>query len=109
MTYEMVVIGAGIGGLTTAALLAARGVNVCLLERQSNVGGCAANSEHLGYSFEPTFGAYSGWESGGTWERLFAELATPAPRATRLSPNYVLRLPDGRDVSVTSDRVTLEE
>ena len=52
MTYEVVVVGGGIGGLTAAALLAARGVSVCLLERASRVGGCAANFEHLDHVFE---------------------------------------------------------
>lgn len=35
----VVIIGAGIGGLTTAALLAARGVGVVVLERAAKVGG----------------------------------------------------------------------
>ena len=48
MSYEVVVVGGGVGGLTAAALLAARGVNVCLLERQSDLGGCAATVEHGG-------------------------------------------------------------
>lgn len=34
-----IVVGAGVGGLTTAALLAARGVDVVLLERAARVGG----------------------------------------------------------------------
>ena len=109
MQYEVIVIGAGIGGLTTAALLAARGVNVCLFERQSNVGGCVAKFEHFGYAFEPTFGLYSGWEGGGVWERIFAELPVSAPLVTKLSPNYVARLPDGRDVNVSSDSEALGE
>lgn len=109
MQCEVIVIGAGIGGLTTAALLAARGVDVCLFERQSQVGGCVANFEHLGYAFEPTFGLYSGWEGGGTWERIFAELPVSAPTVNGLSPNYVVRLPDGRDISVSSDSEALRE
>ena len=108
MECEVIVVGAGIGGLTTAALLAARGVDVCVFERQSQVGGCVANFEHLGYTFEPTCGLYSGWEAGGAWERIFSQLPVSAPGVTKLAPNYVVRLPDGRDVQVSSDHAVLE-
>lgn len=108
MECEVIVVGAGIGGLTTAALLAARGVDVCVFERQSQVGGCVANFEHLGYVFEPTSGLYSGWETGGTWERMFSDLPVAATDVTKLSPNYVVRLENGRDVQVSSNQDALE-
>lgn len=41
MSARVVVIGAGIGGLTSAALLAARGVDVIVLEKEDWVGGKA--------------------------------------------------------------------
>lgn len=108
MECEVIVVGAGIGGLTTAALLAARGADVCVFERQPEVGGCVANFEHLGYTFEPTSGLYSGWEAEGVWERVFSHLPVSAPAVTKLSPNYVVRLPDGRDVRISSDHSALE-
>src|SRR5438067_13212474 len=102
MSYEVLVVGGGIGGLTAAALLAARGVNVCLLERQSYLGGCAANIEHAGHRFEPTYGLYSGWEAGGIYERLFSALRATPPLVHPQSTAYVVRLPDGTEVPRTS-------
>src|SRR6266446_6186315 len=109
MNCEVAVVGGGIGGLTIAALLAARGVNVCLFERQSRPGGCVANFEHLGYAFEPTAGLYAGWEPGGLYERIFAELAVGPPEVDRLSPVYVVRLPDHSEVAVTDNVEHFEE
>lgn len=103
MTYEVVVVGAGIGGLTTAALLAARGVNVCLLERQSEVGGCVAAFEKFGYSFENGHGLYALWGNGEIHERIFSELPVDAPEVRRTDPIYTVRFPDRSDVVVTSD------
>jgi C-3',4' desaturase CrtD len=100
MTYEVVVVGGGIGGLTAAALLAARGVSVCLLERDSRPGGCAANFEHLGHDFEPGAGLYACWQPGDLHARVFAELPVGAPESREVEPAYTARLHDGREVRV---------
>ena len=103
MTYEVVVVGGGIGGLPCAALLSARGVSVCLVERASRAGGCAANFEHFGHNFESGAGLYACWEPGGLHERVFAELPVAAPEAREVSPAYTMRLPEGADVRVGGD------
>lgn len=100
MTYEVVVVGGGIGGLTAAALLSARGISVCLIERNARAGGCAASFEHLGHAFETGAGLYACWEPGGLHERVFAELPVAPPEARQLSPAYTVRLPGGADVRV---------
>jgi C-3',4' desaturase CrtD len=106
--HEVIVVGGGIGGLTAAALLAARGVDVCLLERESRVGGCAANFEKFGYSFEGGTGLYAGWQSDEIHDRVFAELPVSAPKVSKLDPSYVVRLPEGNQIAVSSDTEQFE-
>lgn len=98
--HEVVVVGGGVGGLTTAALLAARGVGVCLVERASRVGGCCASFEAFGHTFEQGAGLYAGWGPGGIHERVFAELPVEPPRVRALSPAYTVRMHEGDDVRV---------
>ena len=89
--YDVVVVGGGIGGLTTAALLSARGVKTCLLERQSQVGGCIGKVEFAGYEFEPGMGLYTSWGTGEIYDQIFAELSSTPPQAMLIDSDYVIR------------------
>ncbi len=53
--YDAVIIGAGIGGLTSASLLAKQGLKVVVLEALDRVGGCCSNYDFGG--FKPEVGA----------------------------------------------------
>ena len=60
MTKQVIVIGAGPGGLASAILLAAAGVRVKIVERLPFVGGRTSSIEAQGYKFDlgPTFFLY---------------------------------------------------
>lgn len=107
--YDVVVVGAGIGGLTVAALLSARGMSVCVLERQSQVGGCIGRVEFSGYEFEPGMGIYTSFGKGEIYERVFAELPVEEPQTSLVSRPYVVRLADGTDVRLIGGEEFSEE
>jgi len=50
--YDVVVIGAGMAGLTAAALLVKEGKSVLILERNYLPGGCSSSYFRKGYIFE---------------------------------------------------------
>ena len=85
MSYDVVVVGGGIGGLTVAALLSARGVNTCLLERNSQVGGCVARVEFAGHDFEPGMGLYTSFGPGEIYDRVFSELPVELPETSLIA------------------------
>lgn len=50
--YDLICIGAGIGGLTASALLAKEGLKVLILEQSDLVGGCCSTYEDEGYKLD---------------------------------------------------------
>src|ERR1700754_3810135 len=107
--YDVVVVGGGIGGLTVAALLAARGVSACVLERQSQVGGCIARVEFSGHQFEPGMGVYTAFGAGEIYERIFAQLPVDVSKNSLVTQPYVVRLADGTDVRLFRDESFFDE
>lgn len=95
---RIIVIGAGIGGLTAAALLARAGRDVTVLEAHVYPGGCAGTFYHQGYRFDAGATLAAGFDPAGGMTRLGQALGIawpvePAPIAMRVY------LPDGRQVT----------
>lgn len=90
--------------MTVGALLAARGVKVCLVEKESSVGGCLSTFEKSGHTFERGAGLYAGWGAGEIHEKIFDELPVAAPETRKVSPSYSVRMPDGAEVAVAKTR-----
>ena len=62
---SIIVVGGGIAGLTSAALLAKEGYSVTLVEAHTQVGGCAGTFQRGPYTFDVGATQVAGLEKGG--------------------------------------------
>lgn len=104
-TPTVIVIGAGIGGLTTAALLARRGFAVKLFEQAAIPGGCASTFQRRGFTFDVGATQVAGLEPGGIHHRIFQDLDLELPPAHICDPACAVYLPgESQPISVWRDR-----
>jgi phytoene desaturase len=108
---SVIVIGAGIGGITSATHLARRGMKVTVLEKNSRPGGRCDRFSHEGHTFD----------TGPTllvmpllYEAEFNALgATASMREMldlqRVDPTYHLIFDNGSKLALTSDMKSLQE
>ena len=73
MKYDVVVIGGGIGGLTTGALLARRGLRVLLLEQGKRTGGYVTSFKRGAFTFDATGAFLGGCEEGGEFHKILVQ------------------------------------
>ncbi|MEO0840528.1 MAG: C-3',4' desaturase CrtD [Cyanobacteria bacterium J06643_5] len=90
---RIVVVGAGIGGLTAGALLAKKGYEVLILDQALVPGGCASTFKRKGFTFDVGATQVAGLEPGGIHHRIFSELEIDLPEATPCDPACAVYLP----------------
>lgn len=90
---KVVVVGAGIGGLTAGALLARYGYDVVVYEQAMVPGGCASSFKRKGFVFDVGATQVAGLEKGGIHYRIFQELGVELPEATECEPACAVFLP----------------
>src|SRR5512147_2784913 len=101
-TFDVIVIGSGIGGLVTATQLAAKGAQVLVLERYLIPGGSAGYFERSGYRFDVGAAMIFGFGKRGTTNLLTRALeAVNVNLETIPDPVQVhYHLPGGLEVKV---------
>jgi C-3',4' desaturase CrtD len=103
-SQRVLVIGAGIGGLTAAALLAHRGYSVLVLDQAIVPGGCASTFKRKGFTFDVGATQVAGLEPGGIHHRIFSELEMDLPAAMPCDPACAVYLPgETEPISVWRD------
>ncbi len=102
---RVVVIGAGVGGLTAAAVLARAGLDVTVLEAHVYAGGCAGTFYHQGYRFEAGATLAGGFYPGGPMDLVARAAGVAGWPAHATDPAMAVHLPDGATVTRwTGDR-----
>jgi phytoene desaturase len=106
---EVIIIGAGPGGLASAILLAASGVKVKVIERLPTVGGRTSSIESDGFKFDlgPTFFLYP-----RVLEEIFATAGTSLRaevEMVRLDPQYRIIFGSGGQIDATPDIARMEQ
>ena len=71
MKYDVAIIGSGLGGLQCAYILARKGLNVCVLEKNAVVGGCLQTFRRGQSEFDTGFHYVGGLDDGQPLNAIF--------------------------------------
>jgi prolycopene isomerase len=100
--YDTIVIGSGMGGLTTAALLAKKGLKTLLLEKEKQVGGYVVSFKRDGFTFDATGAFVGGCQEGGEFYHVLKEIGAheevefiPIHHIRNIYPGFEVHLRQG--------------
>jgi phytoene desaturase len=72
--WDVIIIGAGVAGLTCGCLLAQKGLKVLIVEKNKKVGGCCSSFEKEGFSFDLSVQSLGECQEGGRIWKLLQKL-----------------------------------
>ena len=101
--YDVIVIGSGMGGMSTGALLANDGYKVLILEAAFHPGGCSSSYYRKGYTFESGATTLVGFDENQPLRFLEEKTGLKIPRV-ELNPSMKVWL-DGEQITRYKDRV----
>ena len=99
-TYDAVIIGAGMGGLSCGTLLAKKGLRVLICEQSSKAGGYCVNFKRNGFTFTPAVHYLNEFGPTGQMNEAFQTLGIPPeiefcpqdPQRRIITPQFHLTL-----------------
>ncbi|MEZ4611310.1 MAG: NAD(P)/FAD-dependent oxidoreductase [Caldilineaceae bacterium] len=107
--FDVVVIGAGLGGLSAATYLAKAGRRVLVLEHHTVPGGYAHEFRRGRFRFEVALHAMDGVSPGGWAYDILTDLEVlPHVKFQRLDPFYTVKYP-GHELTVSASPFRYEE
>lgn len=71
MKYDVIVIGSGLGGLESAYILSREGYNVCLIEKNDQLGGCLQTFTRRGVIFDTGMHYIGSMDNGQVLNKFF--------------------------------------
>lgn len=99
---NIIIIGAGIGGLATAALLAKDGHSVTILEKNNAIGGRASVWKTKGFTFDMGPSWYMMPDAFEHYFSLFNKKPSDYYELVRLNPRYTVFFDDKRKYTLSS-------
>jgi len=100
--FDAIVIGSGMGGLTAAALLARKGFNTLLFEKEKQVGGYVVSFKRGDFTFDATGAFVGGCQEGGEFYHLLKEIGAqeeiefiPIHHIRNMYPGFEVHLHQG--------------
>jgi len=101
--YDAIIIGSGLAGLTSAALLSQSGFRVLVLEQHYFIGGCAHTFKRANYIFDTAIHVIGGGEQGGEINNLYKKLdLLDKIEFTRIDPMITLQM-DGLSYPIPAE------
>lgn len=100
--FDVVIIGAGVSGLTAAALLSKAGLKVCVLERHRIIGGYLQGFERKGFIFDTAIHWLNQFGKTGSVAHVFNYLGPDFPKPVEMK-NIHRHIADGYEYLLTNN------
>ena len=107
-SYDVIIIGAGISGLTSSALLSKAGLSCCVIEMDKKVGGYLAGFDRKGFRFDSAIHWLNSCDDNGWVNKIFRIIGEDFPKAKE-QKNIRRFISDDINYLVTNKPDTLKE